>query len=148
MLKIVVLLGLVVALTLGCTEKGNVFELQVGDCFNYIHEPQEDGEEIVDVDYVECSELHQREVYAVLELPDTEDAPFPGLESIRNTASGLCLDSFEGFVGMAYDVSSLDIEALHPQKDTWENHNDRKFTCSLYDLFNSHMEGSMRGSKR
>ena len=143
MFRAVVLLGLVMALAAGCGGEGNVFDLAEGDCYNY-----DESEEVTDVDFVPCDEPHQREVYAVLSFSESTGLPFPGSTRVSDVAFDLCLERFGEFVGRPYSDSLLDVETFVPTRDSWEDIDDREVTCSLYDLEEFYMEGSMRGSGR
>ena len=143
MLRVVAPLGLVMALAAACGGQGNVFDLKEGDCFNY-----EESEEITDVDLVECDDPHQREVYAVFSITAAPGLPFPGSSRVQDVAETLCLERFDEFVERPYLDSLLDIETFLPTQESWEDIDDREVTCSLYDLEELYMEGSMQGSGR
>ena len=142
MLRVVASFGLVIALAGGCGE-GNVFELEEGDCFN-----QEESEEIADVDIVSCNDPHQYEVYAVVSIAEPLGLPFPGPNRVADVAANLCLERFEEFVARPYADSLLEISTLSPSLESWEDLDDREVICSLYDLEDIYMEGSMLGSGR
>lgn len=142
-LTVVVVLGVVLAVAIGCT--GNVFSLEVGDCFN---DPDAGFEEVTDVEIVECSENHDNEVYALSDYPAGDDAPYPGLSALEAHADEFCFDEFEGYVGAAYVDSRLDFGYFYPLPDGWEDEGDREITCFLYDLDLIDLTGSMKGSGR
>jgi hypothetical protein len=54
-----------------------------------------------------------------------------------------CLDRFTGFVGIAYEVSELDILTLYPTQESWRQ-NDREVVCAVYDMNNTQLVGSAR----
>ncbi|MDE2837710.1 MAG: septum formation family protein [Chloroflexota bacterium] len=142
MLRTVAVIGFVIALAVGCGE-GNVFELEEGDCFN-----QEESDEVSDVDIVSCDDPHEYEVYAVLSIAEPLGRPFPGSTRVGDVGFQLCLDRFEEFVARPYPESLLDISILAPTRESWEDLDDREVVCSLFDLENFFMEGSMQGSGR
>ena len=143
MLRAIVFLGvLVMTLLAGCGE-GNVFELAEGDCFN-----DEESEEVSDVEIVPCDEPHQNEVYAVVLIEEPPELAYPGSDRVSDLAAQLCLEHFEDFVGLPYIDSLLDVSTLYPTQDSWESLDDREVICSLYDLEDLYMEGSMQGSGR
>ena len=142
MLRAVALVGLVMALAAGCGE-GNVFELEEGTCFN-----QEESAEVSDVDIVSCDDPHQYEVYAIVSIEEPLGVPFPGSTRVGDVAANLCLERFEEFVARPYAESLLDISILSPTRESWEDLDDREVVCSLYDLEDLYMEGSMEGSGR
>ena len=131
------------AVLVACSGEGNVFSLKVGDCF------QEGGEEVVaNVELVDCEEPHQYEVYAAIDVEAPNDAPFPGYDQLDFVTSSLCLDYFDEYVGVTYEDSLLGIRTLSPSRDSWEDAGDREVICSLFDLEDLYMEGSMKGSRR
>ena len=143
-MRIVLLFVALAALAVGC--RGNVFSLEVGDCFN---DPGDGyGEEITDVKIVECSESHDNEVYAMADYPASDSEPFPGLRAIESYADKLCADRFEGYVGAPYDHSRLDATYFYPVAEGWERLDDREITCFLYEPNSEKLNSSMKGSGR
>ena len=142
-MKVIAILGLVLALAAACGGGGNVFDIGVGDCFNY-----EESDEITDVEFTQCDDPHQREVYAEVSIDVAAGMAYPGDYRVDEVASNLCLKRFDEFVGTSYFDSALEIEAFTPTRDSWEDEDDRKVSCLLYDLEDLSMEGSMRGSGR
>ena len=126
-----------------CSGEGNVFSLKVGDCFNQALE-----EEVENVALVDCDELHQYEVFAAADVEAPNDAQFPGSDQLAFAAFNLCLDYFDEYVGETYENSLLDIQTLSPSRDSWEAAGDREVICTLFDLEDLYMEGSMKGSRR
>ncbi len=126
-----------------CSGEGNVFSLKVGDCFN-----QGNEEEVENVALVDCDELHQYEVFAAADVEAPNDAQFPGSAQLEFVAFSLCLDYFDEYVGETYENSLLDIQTLSPSRDSWEGAGDREVVCTLFDLEDLYMEGSMKGSRR
>ena len=108
--------------------RGNVFSLEVGDCFNG---PAEGYEQVTDVRIVKCSESHDNEVYAIAEHPADDDATYPGMRSLEAYAEQFCTDEYEGYVGTPYEDSSLGAGYLFPQAEGWERLDDRRVTCFL-----------------
>ncbi|HSF84469.1 MAG TPA: septum formation family protein [Acidimicrobiia bacterium] len=136
-LRIALLLALGL-ITAACS--ANVFDLEVGQCFN----DPDSFDEVANVDIVECSEPHDNEVYHVFDLADGE---YPGLSSVETEAEDGCLGAFDSFVGMDYQSSALDIRYLYPTPDTWDN-GDREIVCALFDLSGDPMTGTAEGSAR
>ena len=120
----------------------DAFEIRLGDCFN---DASSSGSgEISSIDGVPCSEPHDNEVYALVNLTQSS---FPGDEAIGTMAFEVCLDKFESFVGKDYESSQLDILPIYPTRDSWNERNDREVVCALYDLDLKKLAGSMRGSR-
>ncbi len=126
-----------------CSGEGNVFSLKVGDCFNL-----GDAAEVENVELVDCDELHQYEVYAAIDVEAPNDAQFPGSDRLESVTFSLCLNYFDEYVGETYANSLLDIQTLSPSRDSWEDAGDREVVCTLFDIEDLYMEGSMKGSRR
>ncbi len=133
------LLGLAIVLMLAACSQSNVFELSVGDCFD---DDLTFSEEVSDVDLVDCSEPHDNEVYAVHTMTETS---YPGLEATGEFADEWCVGEFEDFVGVAYDISELDIGWLAPTDESWSG-GDREIICFLYRLDLEKVSGTLEGS--
>ena len=131
-----VILGLVVA---ACS--GNVFDLAVGDCFDDGDMSVEGVEEVGEVPMVECSEPHDNEVYAVVGIDGDR---FPGEIAMRTEADEVCLDAFEGFVGLDYQTSVLDFGWLVPTAETWDA-GDRVVACFIYRMDLEKVAGTLQG---
>ncbi len=117
---------------------GNVFDLEVGDCFD----DPDSFDEVANVDLVDCADPHDNEVYHLFDLAD---GAFPGLSTVETNAAEGCLEAFEPFVGRDYATSQLDIRYLYPTSETWDN-GDREVVCAVFDLTGAQMTGSQRGS--
>lgn len=137
----------VLALVGGCTQ-GNVFSLEVGDCFQ---QPDgldrstitdDDRPEISDVPVVDCAQSHDHEVYAVTEL--SLDGDWPGTRAVDDEAVQLCEDAFEPYVGRDYLESAYYFLPLQPTQASWSD-GDRGVACSVY-LPDGPSEGSAKGS--
>ena len=55
-----------------------------------------------------------------------------------------CLERFDGFVGLDYEDSILDIVTLYPTSESWQQ-NDREVVCALYDINEEKLVGSTQG---
>jgi len=105
----------------------DVFSLKLGDCAN--QPPTEDGaSEITSMPVVPCSDPHTDELYAEKEL---EPGEFPGDEAITTLTEEFCLAEFEGFVGLGYDESTLDIWPMFPSEQGWTVDDDRVIQCFI-----------------
>lgn len=114
------------------------FDLQLGDCFN---DPGSGEVEAVGV--VPCTEAHDFEVYHVFTL---DDGTYPGTEVIQDKWIDGCLAEFEPFVGTSFDVSILDISAIFPTQQSWEELGDRVILCSVTAVDGMPRTGSARSS--
>lgn len=117
--------------------EGNVdaFQVRVGDCFN---NTGSFNEEITDLPGVPCSDPHDNETYAVLDLTITT---YPEAEGMAELAHETCLQHFDAFVGRDYESSSLDIMTLFPTIESWAQ-NDREVICAVYDMNATKLVGS------
>jgi hypothetical protein len=117
----------------------DAFNMRVGDCFD---DPTDTyGDEVSSLPGVPCAEPHDNEVYA---LVDVTLAEYPGEDAMWAHANDECLKRFEGYVGLDYESSSLDIYTMYPSTSSWEQ-DDREVVCALYDMNAAKLEGSMHG---
>ena len=125
----------------GCSTKGNVFSLEIGQCF------QDDliltETEIENVDRIDCKNPHVNEVYEIADLP-AGDYPLAGV--LERNVLDICYDAFEPYVGQAYEYSIYDIGALWPSQDSWEKADDREITCYLYEMTGQKKTGTAANS--
>ncbi len=112
-------------------------ELTSGTCFD---EPEE-GTVVFWVQTIPCGREHDIEIMGVASLPR---GPMP--EDMAAAAVDVCLPIFDGFVGLAYTASRLDIYHLSPTPESWEL-GDHDVACGVYDP-SGPVEGSLKGSKR
>jgi hypothetical protein len=138
----VVLVFLLVAS--GCSLKGNVFSLSVGDCFNGVTSTYESSE-VGDVDVVSCSKPHTYEVYSEFELTGSS---FPGQSTVISRADEGCFTRFASFVGIEYEYSEWYISSIYPTKDSWNKVDDREVICILGTEYDEQTTGSARGTRR
>jgi len=128
----------------GCSSKGNVFSLTVGDCFSGVMSSYEHSE-VGDVDVVSCSKLHRYEVYSEFELTGSS---WPGLSAVTSRSEESCLTRFASFVGIEYEYSEWYISSFYPTEDSWNKGDDRKVTCFLGTEYDEPTIGSARGTGR
>jgi hypothetical protein len=122
---------------------GNILSLEVGDCFDdWEGSLDNEIQEVSDVPIVECSEPHDNEVYSVSNMPE---GPFPGDAAIQDWTITRCRETFDPYVGMAYEDSELDFGALFPTEETW-NLGDTEVMCFLWQIDFEKLTASMRGS--
>ena len=115
----------------------DVFEVKVGDCFD----DTDSSREISSLPGVPCTENHDNEAFAVIDL--TLES-YPGIEAMANIAYDSCRQRFEAFVGLDYESSTLDIYTMYPTNLSW-NQNDREVVCAVYDMNESKLSGSVQG---
>lgn len=119
---------------------GNVdaFQIRVGDCFD---DASSMSDEITSLPGVPCSEPHDNEAYAVIDLTI---GTYPEGDAMWDLAIETCKERFEPFVGMDYDSSSLDIFTMYPTPESWAQ-NDREVVCAVFDMNSSKLVGSVQG---
>lgn len=106
--------------------------LNAGDCFNeYVYRDQADFLQQITT-LVGCDGPHDREAYFQTEYPSDEGDPAPPDETLRRWAESACLDEFEGFVGLEYVLSKLEIGAIVPTFESWTDDGDRNVICFVF----------------
>jgi hypothetical protein len=111
--------------------------IEVGDCYD---EPADDRGQVA---AIPCDQPHDNEAYAAFQLADGD---YPGDDAVLADASARCLERFGGFVGIGYDQSGFDVDALTPTRLTWDD-GDRKVVCILFLVNGAPSRGSALGSR-
>ncbi|HET9609424.1 MAG TPA: septum formation family protein [Acidimicrobiales bacterium] len=123
------------------TEAGDadVFSMQVGDCLT----DQSATGEVTEVPVVPCSEPHASEIFVshVIEADELPDAT-----EMQGIVQEQCLGAFEGFVGMPYEQSVLEVTWLEPTAGSWDA-GDRELLCIVQDPAGD-VTGSLQGAAR
>ena len=124
-------------------------DLRVGDCFD---DPDDltsaaPGEtvDVVGVEVLPCDAPHDNEVFAIVDHPAGSDAAFPGEEALGKHAVERCVDQFEGWVGLPYEESILDVIVIAPQADGWRL-GDRSILCAAHRLDLQKLDSSVRNA--
>jgi len=139
--RVVLALLAVSLVTVACGDDTSVFDLAVGDCFN---DDAAAADVVQTVATVRCSEPHDNEIFFEFSMTD---ASFPGQEATATAAGARCVAEFEGFVGLSYEESDLNLFPIIPTVQSWAD-GDRVVYCALYGLDRSKLTGSMRGAAR
>jgi len=124
----------------GCSNE-SVFDLQVGTCVNT---PTE-ATEVATLPTVNCSEEHDAEVFAVLDL--TGIVSFDQV-TVVNEANTMCIEEFESYVGVDYfDERAIDlgVRSITPSEESWAA-NDRGVTCLVVSFVGEKLTGSVKDS--
>ncbi|MDX1511097.1 MAG: septum formation family protein [Nitriliruptorales bacterium] len=121
---------------------GNVFDLEVGTCFNDPDEPLT-ATEVDNVPIVDCDEPHDNEVYAAFDMADGE---FPGAAAAEEQAFNDCLTRFEFFVGVSWDASELDFVYLYPTDVSWSQ-GDREIVCAVHRVDGARTTGTLENAR-
>jgi hypothetical protein len=123
----------------------NVNDMAVGQCWDDPPGFGAGATQLLEVPGVPCAEPHHNEVFALVDHPGGDDSPFPGRDQIELDSFRLCLQKFEGYVGVPFTESPLDIFYIYPTDESWLA-GDREIVCSLYRLDEARLVGSERGS--
>lgn len=123
----------------------DVVSLGPGDCFEERVVPGQGETTVSQVVSVDCSLPHDNEIYLAAEMPDAIGAAWPGQDAVRSFADQACLDGFEPFVGLQYELSELELGYLTPTEETWFIP-DRRVLCFVFHREGTKLEGSARGS--
>ena len=128
-------------IAVGCGGVGgqSVFDMEVGMCFDDVA-----GDEVTSVPTVDCSEPHDNEVFDIFDYTESE---YPGQDAMNEAARQLCIDEFEAYVEITYQESELEVFAITPTDQSWED-GDREIICNLFNLDFSKLTSSMRGAAR
>ena len=70
----------------------------------------------------------------------------PSASEMEAIVQEQCLTSFEGFVGMPYEESALEVTWLEPTPESWEQ-GDRELVCMITDPAGD-VTGSLEGANR
>ncbi len=128
------------AMLLAACSDGNVFSLEVGDCFDDVSST---ADEVSSVPIVDCAEPHDNEIFAVYDIEGTE---FPGQTEVQESADEECLRRFADWAGIAYSESALITFPITPTADSWDAIDDRAVACVIYDAGLKKLTGSMAGA--
>ena len=116
-----------------------VFSLTLGDCV-----AETALGEVAEIKVVPCSEPHGGEVYYEHTMPEGD---YPGDAVIQDVAQDECLRSFETFVDIDWDDSTLDISWFYPNETSWTRMRDRLIQCIVTDPAGP-VTGSLQGAQR
>jgi hypothetical protein len=119
----IALVVLAIAFLLSSCSRENAPTLMLGSCFD-----DSLSSEMENVSIVNCSEPHTDEVFAMFEV---EGSVWPGTHSVNLLAEDACIARFEPFVGVTYENSQWYIGTVSPNKESWENSDDRGVICTV-----------------
>jgi hypothetical protein len=100
--------------------------------------------DLINVTVVDCRAEHEAEVMSrgVLSGPKK----WPSDEAMYNLSFEKCKQSFEAYVGVGYDESAYDIDALSPDEEAWMA-GDRTVVCLVFDPENETLSRVLRGAR-
>jgi hypothetical protein len=114
-------------------------DLKVGDCFD---KPSEIST-VESVHSTKCSEPHDSEVFAVIDLPGDD---FPGTATVSATAQQRCTQEFRDFVGVGVQESELGVYYLVPTDEVWKQ-GEHSILCWVTDPAKN-VTGTLKGANR
>lgn len=118
------------------------YALWVGACFD---DDQDLRGDLIEV--TSCARPHDNEVFAVILEPGEPGAMFPGNKHMETVANRGCLAAFQPYVGIDYESSRFIWASLTPDEWSWDELDDRKVICLLFDAeYEAHV-GTARGSR-
>ncbi|WP_165989846.1 DUF4190 domain-containing protein [Streptomyces sp. YIM 98790] len=122
------------------SDERSVDAIEAGDCFDSSAEP---GGTEYSVKVIPCDEPHNAEAFGEARSAYTGD--YPGEELLQLEAGRECAKLLQPYV---LDIWGLSEELwpsyYYPQRDSWEELDDRRFLCFLYSEGGS-LESSLRG---
>ena len=123
----------------------SIDSLDVGDCFM-----NEEVSVVAEVETVDCSESHDLELYARVEITGLGGA-YPGDGRVVDWLDEACVSRFDAFVGRDYQSSAYWLLTYTPTAELWAS-GDRLGLCAVYigdgDGNISRSTGSARNSGR
>jgi hypothetical protein len=122
-------------------------DLQVGECVDLPGLRDPDTVEVTVAELRDCDEPHDAEVYARISLDDDPAAAYPGDEQVLAAADQVCLDAFEGYVGVRYVDTRLEIVHLRPTTASWAR-GDRTVVCAAMNAVAGPLVGSVADTAR
>jgi membrane protease YdiL (CAAX protease family) len=139
------LAGGAVLLTVGPTGDLPAVDLEVGACATAAWW---DGEAVDAASEVPCTDPHDLEVAARLELPG---GPWKDVahddQGVADVADERCLDEFERYVGIDWADPTLDVVAVVPDQERWAA-GDRELVRLVVPWEADRLEGPAEGSRR
>ncbi len=122
------------------------YDLLIGTCFNqYTYLDRNDLPAQVTT-AVGCNRPHNAQVYAVVIHDAPPGAPYPGEEAVDTWGQSQCYQQFEPFVGLAYELSQLEIGMITPNRADWMGDNNlRRISCYVFSYERLLLVGTMAG---
>jgi hypothetical protein len=116
-------------------------ELVVGDCLDW---PDPDVDVVDRVDGIPCDEPHDAEIYAITRLSAGPGEPYPGFDGLIDEAADACVEAFEGYVGIPYELDEfLYFDFFSPTEKGWAA-GDREIVCMAYRIDDGKLTVSVR----
>ena len=122
------------------------YDLLIGTCFNqYTYLDRNDLPAQLTT-AIGCTRPHNAQVYAIAFHDAPPGAPYPGEATVSSWGQRYCYEQFEPFVGLAYELSQLEIGMITPSRNEWEGEdNRRRISCYVHSYQRLLIIGNMRG---
>jgi hypothetical protein len=121
----------------------SVAALEVGTCLDGIHPGATVTADVTKP--VDCGAAHDDEIVGV--VSDTEAGAYPGDAAVLAFANTPCLTAFGRYVGVDFEISSLDMITVTPTELSWAR-GDRQIACVATARDGGPLTGSVKGSAR
>lgn len=120
------------------------YDLLVGTCFNqYTYLDRNDLPAQLTT-AIGCTRPHNGQVYAIVVHDAQPGAPYPGEDAVNRWGQDQCYEQFEPFVGLAYELSQLDIGMITPSRTDWEGEDSRRrISCFVHSYRGLLIVGTM-----
>lgn len=115
----------------------SAFNVQVGQCVQLPNDST-----VSRIEVVECTAEHDGEVYHIEKLTDSSR---PSDSELDDRMTKVCTNTFEGYIGAAYEDSSLEITTLFPTDGSWKL-GDRDIVCIAISDDGSKLSQSVKGT--
>jgi len=129
---------LTMAVTLASDSSTDVTDLDVGDCFDLVLEPDADEEfaELTLVEPIACDDPHNAQVVALFDLNADHDQPFPGDAELFAEADRAC-------GSLVLDDERFGVLPITPTEATWDARRGRTL-CVAVTFGGVELEGDHR----
>lgn len=124
----------------------NEFLLAVNECFDRI-EDLSGGRLRIITTKLPCDEPHGAQVYSRIEYPAAHPSYYPGDDIMEDYALAACYVHFEPWVDAAYETSALEIRAITPTRQAFEETGYRSIQCYVERSDGEPLVGDARGSR-
>lgn len=152
LLLVAVAVAVAVAVTVASDDDGTDYaDLVVGDCVRDLASGTTGSastRSVTVVEVVDCSKVHDAEVYAVGAYPGDKATPFPGDAAITTFVTDFCQGrAFESYVGKPRALSGLVDDNIQPSAVSWKA-GRRQVICMAADPTGGDLTGSVKASAR
>ena len=123
----------------------NQFLLTLDECFDRV-ETLTGGVQTVVTTRLRCDEPHLAQIFARVKYPAEHPSFYPGDDIMEDYALATCYVYFEPWVGSLYETSELEIRAITPPRDAFEEQGYRWIQCYVERSDGGSLTDTARGS--